>query len=58
MSEFFYMGGYGAYIWSVMATAAFFMLLEPILLVIKRRSVIQDVKRNKRLAERRAQGKG
>jgi len=53
MSEFFYMGGFGAYIWSAMAVAAFLMLLEPLLLVMKRRSVLQEIKRAKRLEERR-----
>jgi len=52
MSEFFHMGGFGAYIWSAMATALVFMLLEPIMLVIKRRSVLADIKRIKRLEER------
>jgi heme exporter protein D len=52
MSDFFYMGGYGAYIWSAMGAAAFFMLLEPILLMMGRRSVLQEVKRVKRLEER------
>jgi len=53
MSEFFHMGGFGAYIWSAMGAAVFLMLLEPILLVMKRRSVLQEVKRGKRLEERR-----
>jgi len=52
MSEFFHMGGYGAYIWSAMATALVLMLLEPIMLVIKRRSVLANIKRIKRLEER------
>ncbi len=54
MSEFFHMGGFGVYIWSAMATALFLMLVEPILLVIKRRSVLADIKRIKRLEERKA----
>jgi len=58
MSEFFYMGGYGAYIWSAMGAATILMLLEPALLMIKRRTVLQEVKRNKRLEERRARNKG
>lgn len=57
MSEFFQMGGYGAYIWSVMAVALFFMLLEPFMLIFKRRSVLQEIKRNQRLEERRARDK-
>ena len=58
MSEFFHMGGYGAYIWSAMGAAAILMLLEPVLLIFKRRSALQEVKRNKRLEERRARDKG
>ncbi len=57
MSEFFHMGGYAAYIWSVMGVALFFMLLEPFLLVLKRRAILQEIKRNKRLEERRARDK-
>jgi len=57
MSEFFYMGGYGAYIWSAMGATTILMLLEPILLTIKRRAILQEVKRNKRLEERRTRSK-
>lgn len=53
MNEFFYMGGFGVYIWSAMATALVLMLLEPIMLVMKRRSVLADIKRIKRLEERK-----
>ncbi len=52
MSEFFHMGGFGVYIWSAMGTALVLMLLEPMMLVIKRRSVLADIKRIKRLEER------
>jgi heme exporter protein CcmD len=54
MSDFFYMGGFGAYIWSAMGAAAFLMLLEPILLVMKRRAIIKDIVKMKRLDERRS----
>ena len=54
MNEFFHMGGFGVYIWSAMATALVLMVLEPIMLVIKRRSVLTDIKRIKRLEERKA----
>jgi heme exporter protein D len=53
MNEFFHMGGFGAYIWSAMAVALFLMLVEPIMLVINRRSVLEDIKRIKRLEERK-----
>ena len=52
MSEFFHMGGFGAYIWSAMGIALVLMLLEPIMLIIKRRSVLANIKRIKRLEER------
>jgi len=58
MSDFFYMGGYGAYIWSVIGVALFVMLLEPFMLILKRRSILQEIKRNKRLQERRARERG
>ena len=53
MSDFFHMGGFGVYIWSAMATALVLMLIEPIQLVMKRRSVLADIKRIKRLEERK-----
>jgi len=57
MSDFFNMGGYGAYIWSVMLIALFFMLLEPIMLILQRRTILQEIKRNQRLEERRSRDK-
>jgi len=54
MSEFLHMGGFGAYIWSAMGVAALLMLLEPISLIIKRRSVLSLIRRNKRLEARRS----
>lgn len=52
MSEFLSMGGYAEYVWSAMAAAAVLMLLEPMLLMMKRKAVLQEIKRGKRLAER------
>ncbi len=54
MSEFFHMGGFGVYIWSAMATALVLMILEPVLLMMKRRSIIKEIKQIKRLEERKA----
>ena len=54
MSDFFHMGGFGAYIWSAMGIAAILMVLEPMTLLLKRRSVVAQIKRNKRLEERRS----
>ena len=53
MSEFFSMGGFGVFIWSAMGIALALMILEPISLVIKRRSVIKQIKRSMRLEARR-----
>ena len=52
MNEFFYMGGFGAYIWSSMATALVLMLLEPVILIMKSRTVLKNIQRIKRLEER------
>lgn len=52
MSEFLSMGGYAEYVWSAMAAAAVLMILEPISLMMKRKSVLQEIKRGKRLEER------
>ncbi|MEE9445845.1 MAG: heme exporter protein CcmD [Cocleimonas sp.] len=46
------LGKYASYILGAMGAALFFMLLEPLLLTIKRRSVIQEVRRFKRLEDR------
>lgn len=54
MNEFFHMGGFGAYIWSAMGVAAVLMILEPLVLIYRKRSVIAQIKRTKRLEERRS----
>ena len=53
MSEFFSMGGFGVFIWSAMGIALALMILEPVSLIIKKRSVIKQIKRAKRLDARR-----
>lgn len=53
MSEFFSMGGFGVYIWSAMAVAFVLILIETISLIIQRKSIIRDIKRVKRLEQRR-----
>lgn len=53
MSDFFSMGGFGVFIWSAMGIALMLMILEPISLIIKKRSVIKQIKRIKRLAARK-----
>lgn len=54
MSEFFSMGGFGVFIWSAMGIALTLMVLEPISLIMKRRSVIKQIKRTQRLATRQS----
>ncbi len=56
MSEFLYMGGYGAYVWSAMGVILFLMLLEPLLLVMQRKTILNNIRRFKRL-EQRAESK-
>jgi len=54
MIEFFSMGGFGVFIWSAMGIALCLMVLEPMSLILKRRSIIQQIKRNKRLEARKS----
>jgi len=53
MSDFFSMGGYGGFVWSAMGIALVLMILEPISLMIKKRSVIKQIKRDNRQSTRR-----
>ena len=48
MSEFFAMGGYGFYVWCSMGMVLFLMLLEPIVLKIQHRSLVNNIQRQKR----------
>ena len=57
MSEYFSMGGFGVFIWSAMGIALILMILEPVSLVIKRRSVIKQIKQTQRLAARNSRDK-
>ena len=57
MTEFFNMGGFGAYIWGAMLAALVLMVLEPLTLIISRRSTIKQIKRLKRLEDRQAREK-
>ena len=52
MNEFFSMGGFGAFIWSAMAVALVLMIVEPMSLLFKRRAVLSQIKRTKRLEQR------
>ena len=45
MSEFFHMGGYALYVWGSFGMTAVLMLAEPVLLLNRRRSVVQRVAR-------------
>ncbi len=46
------LGNYAVYILGAMGAALLFMLLEPVLLLLKRRSILKDVKRFIRLDKR------
>ncbi len=52
MSEFFSMGGFGVFIWSAMGVAMILMILEVFSLIMKRRVLIKQIKRNNRLNQR------
>ena len=52
MSEFFSMGGFGIFIWSAMGVAMILMILEVFSLIMKRRVLIKQIKRNNRLNQR------
>lgn len=56
MSEFFHMGGFGAFIWSAMGVALALMLLEPLILVFQRKSILQSIKQKLRFDEKRRRG--
>lgn len=53
MIEFFSMGGFGIFIWSAMGIALTLMVIEPVSLMIKRRLVLKQIKRTKRLEARK-----
>jgi heme exporter protein CcmD len=46
------LGKYASYILGAMGIALLLMLIEPVQLMLKRRSVLQDIKRIKRLEQR------
>ena len=46
------LGKYASYILAAMGVALLLMLIEPVQLMLKRRSVLQDIKRIKRLEQR------
>ncbi len=52
MSEFLHMGGYAAYVWSAMGIVFLLVLLEPLLLVMQRRTILKNIRRLKRLEQR------
>ena len=54
MSDFIHMGGFGAYIWSAMGVAALLMIIEPLMLVVKRRTVLAQIRRQKRFEEKQS----
>ncbi len=53
MSEFFNMGGYGYHVWGIMLLALGIMLVEPISLKLQRKTLLQRIRRNKRIQKNR-----
>ena len=49
VSEFFSMGGYALYVWGSFGVTALLMILEPLMLRQRRKSVIQRISRLVRL---------
>lgn len=58
MSEFFSMGGFGVFIWSAMGIALVLMILEVLSLVLKRKTLLKQIKRTKRLDARQQRDTG
>ena len=56
ISHFLHMGGYGVYVWSVMGIVLFLMLLEPLLLVMQRKTILKNIKQMKRQEQRAQRG--
>lgn len=50
MTEFFAMGGYGGFVWGSYGVTALFMVVELVLVVRRRRSLIQRLLRMRRLS--------
>jgi heme exporter protein D len=51
-SEFLAMGGYGLYVWGSFAVTALVMIIEPIMAVQRRKSLVARLKRQSRAADR------
>jgi heme exporter protein D len=51
-SEFLAMGGYGVYVWGSFGVNALIMIVEPIMAVRRRKSLVARLKRQSRAADR------
>ena len=51
MAEFFYMGGYGLYVWGSFGVTALFMIAEPLLLRGRSRQIRRRLARVARLEQ-------
>ncbi|MBK8524602.1 MAG: heme exporter protein CcmD [Betaproteobacteria bacterium] len=51
-SEFLAMGGYGVYVWGSFGVNALIMIVEPIMAVQRRKSLVARLKRQSRAADR------
>lgn len=49
LSEFFQMGGYAFYVWSSYGVTALFMLIEVILVIRNKRTIVQRIARMVRM---------
>lgn len=49
LSEFFQMGGYAFYVWSSYGVTALFMLIEVILVIRNKRTIMQRIARMVRM---------
>jgi heme exporter protein D len=45
VEDFFLMGGYGFYVWSSFGVCALFFILEPLLIKLQHRAIIERLRR-------------
>ena len=45
VEEFFFMGGYGLYVWSSFGVCALFFILEPLLIKVRQKAIIERLRR-------------
>jgi heme exporter protein D len=55
VTEFFHMGGYALYVWGSFGVTALVLLVEYVMLGVRRRSVLRRISRLKRAESREGQ---